>query len=307
MTEAALEAPAAKGRGAWRWLLSLALLAGVAWQLAKAGGDLAAHPVTLAWGPLWLSCVGLVAFLGLGCELWRRLLAGLGYRLDYRTAFYILFYSNVAKYLPGGVWNMVGRVVLAERAGVPRLASSVSVLMETACQVVAALVIALGAFGPALLPNVGALAGLLVAVVVGMHPRILNAWLALGERLTRRELPRLPFSYGVVLLLLVGYVLNWLLLGVSFAALGQALSPGPLDAARLGRLTGSFAVAWNAGVFAFFFPAGLGVREAALTWLLAGAFPPGWPAALALVARVWFTLGEVVAFGLALLARKPAA
>ena len=58
-------------------------------------------------------------------------------------------------------------------------------------------------------------------------------------------------------------------------------------------------MAWNVSIFAFFFPAGLGVREAALLLLLGTTFPAGWPAALALVARLWFTLGEVAAFGLA--------
>lgn len=302
MTEATL-APA-RPRGAWwRWALSLVLLASVAVQLGKAGSDLARHPVTLAPGPLALSCLGLVVFLVIGCELWRRLLGAMGHTLPYRVAFDVLFRSNIAKYLPGGVWNLVGRVVLAERMGVPKLATSISLLMETACQVVAALMVGLltlpvfAAGTPLAHPLALGLA--VVALAIGMHPRLLNMWLALGERLTGRSLPRLPFRYGFVLAALLGYTLNWLLLGASFACLGQALLGTPLAGVQFGLLVGSFAVAWNVGVFAFFFPAGLGVREAALVVLLGTSFPPGWPAVLALVSRVWFTLAELAAFGVA--------
>jgi SAM-dependent methyltransferase len=307
---AAPVAPVAASGGAWwRWGLSLGLLALVGWQLVKAGGDLASHSVSLAPVPLLGACVGLAGYLAVACELWRRLVGALGAQLSYREAFTILFRSNLAKYLPGGVWNLVGRVVLAQRAGVPKLACTISLLMETACQVVAALLVGLltlpvFAHGTAL-ADPRTLGTVIVVLVLGMHPRILNGWLSLAERISGRELPRLPFSYLFVLGILACYTFNWLLLGGSFALLGQALSTAPLSVAHLGLLVGAFAVAWNVSVFAFFFPAGLGVREAALLLLLGTSFAPGWPAALALLARVWFTVGELVAFGVAsVLARR---
>ena len=197
-----LSAAPAGGRAkiALRWLLSLALLAFVGWQLARSGADLAAHPVTLAPWPLAGSLLGLALYLGLACEGWRRLIGALGHRLPYKRAFAILFVSNLGKYLPGGLWNLLGRVVLCERAGIPKLTTTISILMETACQVVAALLV-----GLLMLPVFAAhsvlaypwlLALVVGAIAAGMHPRVLNTWLALGERLTGKSLPRLPFSYG---------------------------------------------------------------------------------------------------------------
>ena len=66
-------------------------------------------------------------------------------------------------------------------------------------------------------------------------------------------------------------------------------------------LVGGFALAWNAGVFAFFLPGGVGVREAALVMVFGRSFPSGWPAALAIAARVWMTVGEIACFGAAVL------
>ncbi|MDB5097058.1 MAG: hypothetical protein JWM80_1479 [Cyanobacteria bacterium RYN_339] len=300
MSEAA---PATPTGGVLRWALALALLVFVGWQVVKGGQELMARHVTLAPWPLAGSLLGLGAFLVLGCEGWRRLIGALGHPLPYRQAFAILFVSNLGKYLPGGVWNLLGRVVLCERAGVPKLATTISLLMETACQVVAALLVGLLMLpvfaSHSLAADPRLLAAAVGAIALGMHPRVLNAWLALGQRLTGKELPRLPFSYGFVLVMLAFYTCNWLLLGGAFALLGQALSSVALSVPQIGLLVGAFAVAWNAGVFAFFFPAGLGVREAALLLLLGPSFPAGWPAALALVARLWFTVAEVAAFGLA--------
>lgn len=310
MSEQVATAPPARSRGglALRWGLSLLLLAGVGWQLAKSREYLVVHPVTLAPLPLLLSFVGVGLYIAFACELWRRLLGALGHRLSYRQAFGALFVSNLAKYLPGSVWNLLGRVVLCEGLGVPKLATSISILMETACQIVAALLVALltlpcfAAGTPVADPRL--LGAAVLAVALGMHPRILNMWLALGQRLTGKELPRLPFSYAFVLAILACYTLNWFLLGGAFAMLGQAMSGTPFSATQIGVLVGGFATAWNVGIFALFAPAGLGAREAALVLLLGAAFPPGWPAALALVSRLWFVLAELVAFGVATWARR---
>src|SRR5436190_915077 len=56
------------------------------------------------------------------------------------------------------------------------------------------------------------------------------------------------------------------LVGLSFWLTARALVPVPLE--DLGFYTGVFAIASLAGLFAFFAPVGLGVREAVLVALL---------------------------------------
>ncbi len=58
-----------------------------------------------------------------------------------------------------------------------------------------------------------------------------------------------------------------------------------------------------AGIAAFFVPAGIGVREAALVWYLAPVIGPGPAALLAVAARVWISVGEagLVAAGMLVL------
>lgn len=296
-----------------RWGLSLALLAVVAVQLAGRWEALRGQAFAFDGRFALLGLLTLAAYFALGAEAWRRLVVALGGELGYRGAFHTLYYANVAKYLPGSVWSLVGRVVLCRRLGVPALVASTALLMDAVCQVLAGVIVGLAALptfaaaGPlgeraALIP----VAAAVLAAVVGMHPALLNAALAAGEKLLARlgrprELPRVPYRYGFVLAMLLFYTINWAVLGLGFALLGQALAPAPLAPGQLLLLAGAFTIAWNVGVFALFAPAGLGVREAAIAVLLAAAFPAGWPALLALAARVWIVLGEALAFGVAAL------
>jgi len=294
-----------------RAALAIGLLGAVAYQFARSYGQLKDNPPSFA--PSWamLSLVALGVFMFIGSEAWRRWMAGLGVPLARRDAFRILYLSNLGKYLPGGVWNFVGRVGLAQREGVSPACVTVSIALEMACQVGGATLVAL----PTLLffptgrgfirPDLLAVAAALL--VLGMHPRVVNVALAAAERVVRRPMPRIGVPYAFILRMLLLYTMNWLLLGLAFAALAQALMPEALGVTRTVVVVGAFLLSYNAGVFAFFLPGGLGVREVALVFLLGQSFASPWPATLALVARCWVLVGEVACFGVALALRGPPA
>lgn len=97
--------------------LGLALLA---WVLVQAWPALQTWPNLPRPDGHWLAASG--ALLGLaflnGVGLWRLWLRAMGARLSYGEAFAVVHGSNLAKYLPGGLWHLVGGVVLAQRKGV---------------------------------------------------------------------------------------------------------------------------------------------------------------------------------------------
>ena len=88
---------------------------------------------------------------------------------------------------------------------------------------------------------------------------------------------------------MVLYALNWIVYVTSFWML--ALSFG-LDGTFL-QVGPSFAAAYVLGYLAFFAPAGMGVREVALGALLRPVMgEAAW--GLAIVARLWMTVGELI-------------
>ena len=100
---------------------------------------------------------------------------------------------------------------------------------------------------------------------------------------------------------------GYLALGLGFFSLAGGLDwPDPAWA----RLAiGALCFGGLAGIAAFFVPAGIGAREGAIAWFLAPTVGMESALMLAVMARLWITVGElmVVATGLAWLQRHPRA
>lgn len=288
---------------AWaRWVLLAVLLALVGGMLYQQWEATRTQAIAPAWPWLGVAAVGLAAYYVLAGEAWRRWLALLGAPIPYRDAFRVLFLSNVAKYLPGGAWNYVDRALLLAPLGVDAPRATGSMALDLACQLASALLVGQLALVGGQAPGWSLAAA--VAIVAGMHPRVLGTALGAVARLLRRPAPSVPYAYGAMLGQLGLYTLNWAALAASFAALATALLPHALSACQLLALAGAFPMAWAIGTLALFVPAGLGVREASLVWLLHPVLPGAWPAVLAIVARLWLLVGEAASFGAALASRR---
>lgn len=302
-----MQAPAL-GAAALRWGLSLILLALVGREIVRQGHALALSALQPS-GPWLVAAFALMLLhFALSAEGWRRWVEALGTPLSYGSAFRMLFVSNLSKYLPGGFWNFVDRGVLLIRHGASPETAGASMALELVCQLAAAAL--LGGLALAAVPTVpvGSLWVAAWVAVIGfmLHPRLLNAGFALADRRpTARRWPRVTVGYGRVLAMVAFYAFTWAVLSLGFAALMRGLLGPALAPWTLVGGAGSFALAWVVGTLSFLTPAGLGVREGALVLLLTPWAPETWPAVLALAARVWLMIGEVVMFAIAALIPRP--
>ena len=78
-----------------------------------------------------------------------------------------------------------------------------------------------------------------------------------------------------------------------------------IDLSQTVILCGIFAISVIAGIVSFFVPAGLGVREGILSYLLSLFIPISAAILISLVMRVWIASGELVCFLIALKIKKP--
>ncbi|MDA3936204.1 MAG: glycosyltransferase [Actinomycetota bacterium] len=259
-------------------------------------GDVHFEPIPFI-GSIAILFVYYAAFIG-GLTL---LFRAFGARTSYRDTFKISFLSSLGKYLPGGVWQVAGRVAMSPKIGVTRQTGLVVSIVESGLSVTGAVVAFLfatwlGAPLPAGMPHlpVGILA---VLILVSLHPAIFGRALKLGMRLfgLRGEPPRIEFPATVGLALY--YTFTWLLAGVAFRLFVLAVIEEP------GLAWYAYVAYWAAGavvgLLVLFAPGGIGAREAALLALMSG--PVGAPAAavIAVTARVWST---IVSLSLSLLA-----
>jgi glycosyltransferase 2 family protein len=244
----------------------------------------------------WQYAIAAVAVIAaantVGAVVWVLVLRGQRIRMPLSAGVRILALSQLGKYLPGGIWQPVGWLEFARRAGVRRSAGGVSILVVMALTLVAALIV-----GPCLLAldgTAGAFLWLLLVApiaIAALHPRVLDRLLAFGTRLLRRDVELPSLSFGVVLGGLAISIPSWLAYGGALALTAKSLNLGFAD--RFSLLGGAFAVAWAVGFLALPVPGGLAVREAVLMLLLrGGGIGAAEATALAIASRLYFVVAE---------------
>jgi len=296
---------ALRSRRLGRWLgwlvvgLSLAFVGarlwqGAAWDLARP--QLASLLLATLAGAL---VYGLAGFLL--STAWRQILAlerppgpAAGYHAVYGR-------SQIAKYLPGNCFHLVGRQLLGRALGHSQAALAAASLLE------AVLLVALSASlaAPLARPWLGGWAALLpfaavagVGLLVFAGDRLLpRRWWPLpgiaGER--GRLLAIALACHGAFFALAAG--LLWLL--AAMVSKGEGAMPGPL------LCLSALALAWVAGFIVPGSSAGLGVREAVLIVALESALGAEASTVVALVLRLVTTAGDGVFCALALLLPLP--
>jgi uncharacterized membrane protein YbhN (UPF0104 family) len=269
-------------------------------ELVRSWGDVRAAVADANPGLLALAfVVGSAGFLVIGLG-WRRCLAALGSRPPARDALHWYYVGQLGKYVPGGIWNVVGRGEMARRGGVPATIGYGSTVLSLGITYLAAIL----TVAIALVAGAGGREGgwwwqpvvaLLPLGVLALHPRVVEAVLRLARRVTRRELNLTVPRWGVSVGLLLWHVPAWLAIGTSTWLVAVALDPGRPDFRNLMFAT---VLSWVVGFLVVPAPGGIGVREAVFVAAATSLGSPGVAAAVAVVARVVFILVDVVGAGL---------
>jgi uncharacterized membrane protein YbhN (UPF0104 family) len=245
--------------------------------------------------PGWLVLAFVLAATGMVAIAvpWQRAIRLLGDDLPMGQVVARYFVGEIGKYLPGGVWPIVGRGELAHRWGVPRSGAYGSVLLSLFALYLASMFVVVAGL-PALLAGddgSGPVAVLLLLPLglAALHPRVLGWVVCLGERVLRRpidlELPTWGASVGLV----ARYVPSWLAIGAATWAVARSLDPS----AGLLEVGTAAVLSWLVGFVLVPVPGGVGVREAAFV-AAAGSLDPGIAAAVAVAARAIFVTVDAV-------------
>jgi len=295
-----------------RWLRPVAGVLGmalVALSLYYLGNSLAnglrqvplrsLHPKA---GPVIVSFVLTVLCVGLGGWAWRLVLLALGYPLPLRRCVAVQTTSNLAKYVPGYAWQLLGKGYLTCREGVPTGVVAWAVLLEMGALLLTGLAVAASAMPAGLaLPGIvtlttGVQAGVaaLCWLGVALLPVALQR-VGAAQRRPRWIVPLL--SRGALWSALGVQVLSWVLFGIAFGCLVRAFQPlSPQDwLLSVFSLVTSFLVS----LLALFVPAGLGVRESVMAATLGARLGGGLPVVVAVLSRLALALSELVGFALA--------
>jgi glycosyltransferase 2 family protein len=245
---------------------------------------------------LGASAILALLHLPLTALVWDRAMAYVGCPVPARWAVKAYLMSQLARYVPGGVWDVAGRLYLTTDKGIPKGPVSVTILVEMVLGVVTGALIFLASLAfwdrplPAQAPYV-ALA-FTAAGLAALHPALLRPLLALAAKVLRRDSSPVPLKYGQVLWLAAGHTAARLLIGVAFYLFAAALTP--LDWSLMPVFAGAFVAAWVLGFVVFFAPQGLGVREGVLVLLLSFYLPVAAASLIAVGFRLWLSVRDLI-------------
>ncbi len=280
----------------WAWIVGVVVAAGF---LLAREWDQVREMLRQVSLPLVAASIGLTAVAKLGLAQNARLAARrTGIDLGFATAARLYNLSQLGKYLPGSIWQFVGRAAAYRQLGAPYASIRDALLVESFWIVAAAALAGVVLAGPGMAG--AALGRLPVAIKYWLAGGVLLALLAgcavlVVKRAWATHYARLVLpSSGV----LVSQALVWAALGLAFWALARAcgLPIGAIFA------TGLFAGAYAIGFLVPFAPAGLGVRDGILTFGLLPYMPAGEALAVTVLARAVYLIVDV---GLVLL-QEPA-
>ena len=284
-----------------QWVFAAAVLFFAGRSLATQWGKFESRltHITFGWESIGAATALVLITYAVLIEGWRRVLVAWDSNLPFRDAARIWFLSNLGKYVPGNIWSLTAMGVMARKRGLSALAAAgSSVIMQTvslATGTAIVMVTSAKLLGKPIL--VGAtVAGLAVALFLA--PRYLPplaTWIGniIGRAIAPPSIPAASIWTAAV-----ASGLSWLLYGIAFQFFVRGL---------LGHATGElssyiavYTAAYILGFISPIAPAGLGVRELTLAAFMTqlGLANEADAALVAIAARLWLTIVELVPSGL---------
>ena len=243
--------------------------------------------------PAWLFAAvvaGLVSMTLIAVN-WLSLIERRGHATSLSTGLSWFFVGQLGKYVPGGIWPVVGQAELASRAGPDRRSTYLATASSMTTMLLGAVTVAAvsGLASPYDRWVTAALIGLGLAVGFGALglPQLRTGLGRLASAISRRpvELP----DARVVGVYTLRHVPVWVMYGAMNICVVIALG-GSIDAGLAVDLVFASSLSWIVGFVVIGVPGGLGVRETVFVGLMTG--PLG--ATLALSVAVTSRLVTVV-------------
>ncbi len=200
------------------------------------------------------------------------------------------FTGQLGKYVPGGIWAIVGRAEMAVRGGAPRSDAYISTGISMMTTYLGSLVvICAGSILSWTYPVAGIalLVGGSIGLVLYAQPSIHKAVLALSMRFLPNGIVLAPWK------VLLGYTAlhtpAWILMSLSTSVTASAFG-AQVSIAEMFFFT---ATSWLIGFVAIGVPGGIGVRESVFTALATPAVGAPLAVSIALASRFVFILADV--------------
>jgi uncharacterized membrane protein YbhN (UPF0104 family) len=282
-----------------RFVLLVAIIGFAVYYLVAQWADVSSALESISVLSLLVSFGLLLLGLAAGTMSWVTVLNGLGPKVSVPRAAQVMLVGQLGKYVPGSVWSYVVQMELGRQHGIARPRIFIAGLYAAGIGVVSSLL--LGALAlPVVIQGYDELLWLFLLLPIGLaclHPTIMT-WLAsLVLRIFRRPPLDHKVRFGTVGIAVLWSLGSYILYGLHLWILVNALVDP--DFGSLVLMTGAVSLGFTVGLLAFVVPSGVGVREAILIGAMTLLLTVSEATAISLVSRLLFTVGDLLAAGIA--------
>jgi hypothetical protein len=257
----------------------------------------------LSWAAIGASAAVVLISYAILIQTWRTMLRGWSSTdtttLSFGNAARIWCISNLGRYVPGKVWQIMSMSAMASRAGVSPVASAGSALVNTVVNIATGLAIAL-ALGWSWIDRFNADARVVAVLLVilatlglAFLPTVMPRLSAIVARLTGRDIALGSPPHSVIAIGVGGNIVAWILYGVAFQLLVRGVLGAPPGALWL--YIAVFTASYVVGYLFLFLPGGIGPREGTMVVLLTAlqltTNKQAW--VIAGASRIWLTVLEI--------------
>ncbi len=189
--------------------------------------------------------------------LWQSVIL-VGARIPFTRMIYINAITQLSKYLPGSIWQYIGRAGYYRLDGNMELKQTArAILVEAVWLVSSSMIAAIIFYSIYLKTPLGFI--FIIVVVWGLLLKLVHG------RLTKQ-----PTLWKQILTYQGTQFLIWLCFGISFYILFADFNT---ISSQLFLILATFSISWTIGYVVFFAPGGIGIRELVIITLLGHVFP----------------------------------
>jgi glycosyltransferase 2 family protein len=232
--------------------------------------------------------------------IWQYITIKNGCSIDVRKAITIRVYSEFGKYVPGRALGLAMVLYFYDREKKSKKVVGYCLFLEYLAVILAAVFVFLCSI---LFADISAFeqykslsVTLMALLFVMMHPKILERCLNTVLKRTKYGEVVFDITYVQVLIITLLHVMNWMLLGVAFCLFINSVFNVP--AGHFMYVVGLLALASFSGLISIFTPAGLGVREGIIIFLLATIIPKAVASVISVGSRLLIVAAEVILLGI---------
>lgn len=237
---------------------------------------------------------------------WYLVLRGCGVNFSYRDSLRIWVFSNIGRYIPGAVWQYMGRVYLTSNKGVPVSVALGSLIWEAFFVTYVGLAISSLTVLPYLFFKYNFLWGLnyvvfgiLITVLLVFFKFQDEIFVILNKVAVMFNLPKIGKNSAINIrylpFILFSFAAQYILGGTVLFLVSNIIWSVPIN--HLPMFVGIYASAWTFGYLFIFAPSGLGVQEVALAGFISFFVPLPIATVIAILFRIITIIGESITVG----------